>query len=454
MFSAGIITVVGDILLLLGIVGIMLWLNPTLSLVTFSLLPLLIYVAFLFRRRMRSAFREVRSRLAVMNGFLAESIGGMAIVQLYNRQRDEQERFSALNAAHRDASLPAIGWDASLFALVEALSSVAIGLIIWYGGGKIVAGLLTFGALVAFIQYTEKFFTPIRDLSGKYSVMQGAMASLERIFQLLDNEEAEPQGPAADEAVVPPPLASIEFRDVSFAYRPGEPVLRSLDFAIRRGETVALVGETGGGKTTVTRLLCRLYDPDNGCILLNGIDIRHLPLQELRRRCAVVLQEPYLFSGSIADNISLGDPGAAARMEHAAIAVGADRFIRRLPGGFYEPVRERGSNFSAGERQLISFARAIAFDPELLILDEATASVDPASERLIRKGLARLLAGRTALVIAHRLTTIRHADRIIVIEGGEKVEEGGHQDLLARHGAYARLYNLQFRHGQANRSPF
>ncbi|RII28591.1 MAG: antibiotic ABC transporter ATP-binding protein [Geobacter sp.] len=457
MFAAGIITIVGDIMVLVGIIGIMLWMNLKLSLVTFSVLPLLVWVAFTFRRRMREAFRQVRARLANLNAFLAESIGGMAVVQLFNRQAREQEEFTRLNASYRDANLPVISWDAALYALVETLSSVAVGIIVWYGGGEILQGALTFGALVAFIQYIEKFFSPIRDLSAKYSIMQGAMAALERIFNLLDREHGESLGSTRGEgaSLLPPPLMGggeggrpverIEFRDVWFAYSGDDYVLKGFDLTIRRGETVALVGETGGGKTTVTRLLSRLYEVERGSIAFDGTDIRELPLTALRSRIGVVLQDPYLFTGSIEFNISLGDDQARSRAEEAAHIVGADRFIRHLPNGYGEEVRERGVNLSAGERQLISFARAVAFDPEILVLDEATASVDTASERLIQEGLRGLMEGRTSLVVAHRLSTIQDADRIVVIHRGEKMEEGTHQELLAKRGLYYRLYQLQFK---------
>lgn len=480
MFTAGVITIVGDILALLGIVGIMLWMNPALSLVTFSVLPILIWTVFTFRRKMREAFRDVRARLANLNAFLAESIGGMAVVQLFSREKTEQREFTRLNASYRDANLPVITWDASLYALVETLSTVAVGLIIWYGGGEIVRGALTFGALVAFIKYIDMFFAPIRDLSAKYSVMQGAMAALERIFHLLDTEaeaesgkgkgrgkesekiipfELEPQ--PVSESVVPehqpeadfplplplplPEPAFIEFRDVWFAYHGEDYVLKGFNLRIQRGERIALVGETGGGKTTVTRLLTRLYEVSRGAITLDGADIRQMPLPLLRRRIGLVLQDPYLFTGTIGYNISMGDAEAERRMGEAAAMVGADRFIRNLPNGFAEEVRERGVNFSAGERQLISFARAVAFDPEILVLDEATASVDTEAERLIQEGLKGLVAGRTSIVVAHRLSTIQDADRIVVIHRGEKIEEGNHQDLLAKRGLYYRLYQLQFR---------
>lgn len=466
MFTAGIISIVGDILILVGIVAIMLWMNFKLSLVTFSVLPVLLYIVFAFRNRMRTSFREVRARLANMNSFLAECIGGMAVVQLFNRQETEQRKFSRLNAAYRDANLPVITWDAALFAAVEALSSVAVGLIIWYGGGEIIRGALTFGALVAFIQYIEKFFSPVRDLSAKYSIMQGAMAALERIFGLLDMEESPGEIPLnpplskgeaanANHDALPPltkggrggftHVETIEFRDVWFAYNDDDYVLKNFNLTIRRGEKIALVGETGGGKTTVTRLLSRLYDVNRGSITMDGRDICEFPLQELRKRIGVILQDPFLFTGTIAYNISLGDRDAQGRMEKAAAMVGADRFIINLPDQYEEEVRERGVNFSVGERQLISFARAVAFDPEILVLDEATSNVDSASERLIQDGLKGLLAGRTSLVVAHRLSTISDADRIVVIHKGEKAEEGRHEELIANHGLYYKLYQLQFK---------
>jgi ATP-binding cassette, subfamily B, multidrug efflux pump len=481
MFAAGIVTIVGDILVLAGIVGIMLWMNVKLSLVTFSVLPVLIWVAFAFRNWMRVAFRQVRARLGNLSAFLAESLGGMAVVQLYSREKDEAQEFRRLNASYMEANLPVITWDAALYAVVETLSSIAVALIIWYGGGEIVSGTLSFGALVAFIQYIERFFSPIRDLSAKYSVMQGAMASLERIFGLLDKkEEEQPGSPVALQPVpadkqVPAeksvtadqqapgkipvlaaqplptsapafkPLSSISFNDIWFAYSGDDFVLKGFSLEMKRGEKVALVGETGGGKTTVTRLLSRLYEVSRGSIAIDGTDIREMALQSLRSRIGVVLQDPYLFTGTIAYNISLGNPQALLRVEQAAAVVGADRFINLLPNGFNEEVRERGVNFSAGERQLISFARAVAFDPEILVLDEATASVDSASERLIQQGLEGLMEGRTTLVVAHRLSTIRDADRIVVIHRGEKAEEGSHSELMAAKGLYYRLYQLQFK---------
>jgi ATP-binding cassette subfamily B multidrug efflux pump len=467
MFAAGIITVVGDVMLLAGIIGVMLWMNLHLSLVTFAVMPLLIWIAFTFRRKMRSAFRQVRARLAKLNTFLNESINGIYLIQLFNRQKREQEEFSRLNGSYRDANLPVITWDASLYASVEALSSVAVGLLIWYGAGEILGGALTFGALVAFIQYIEKFFSPIRDLSAKYSVMQGAMAALERLFNLLDCREILPEAVPSplplsqrERGVTnnPLPLGEggrrpgegksspfIRFKDVWFAYKEDDFVLRAFNLELQKGEKVALVGETGGGKTTVTRLLSRLYDVSRGSIELDSRDLRVIALPALRKRIGIVLQDPYIFTGTVEDNICLGDDAVRQNVRKAAQIVGADRFIEKLPGGYSEAVRERGNNFSAGERQLISFARAVAFDPEILVLDEATASVDSEAELLIQKGLKALMTGRTTIAVAHRLSTIRDADRIVVIHRGEKVEEGSHEELLAAEGVYYRLYQLQFR---------
>ncbi len=447
MFASGIITIVGDIMLLIGIVTVMLWMNTKLSLVTFTVLPILFYLAWLFRSKMRQSFREVRSRLGKLNGFLVECINGIPIIQAFNRQRDEQKRFTALNASYRDANMPVIFWDASLYAIVEALSSIAVALVIWYGGGEILRGALTFGILVAFIQYIEKFFTPIRDLSAKYSVMQGAMAALERIFALLDTEKAVNNGtgdPGPVKAFSSPEPPLIELRNITFAYREGENALEQFSLSLQRGERVALVGESGGGKTTITRLLTRLYEIDKGSILVEGADIRNMPVDVLRRRVGIVLQDPCLFAGTIEFNICLGDEQARQRIHQAAAMVGADHFIERLPLQYQEVVSERGNNFSVGEKQLISFARAVAFNPEILVLDEATASVDSASEQMIQNGLKGLMEGRTSLIIAHRLSTIQDADRIVVVHRGRKMEEGTHQQLMLEKGIYFRLHQLQF----------
>lgn len=446
MFASGIITIVGDILLLIGIISVMLWMNLKLSLVTFSVLPILIYVTYTFRRRMRQSFREVRARLGGLNAFLNECLSGISIIQIFNREKDEERRFSELNASYRDANMPVIFWDASLYAMVEALSSIAVALIIWYGGGEIIQGALTFGVLVAFIQYIEKFFSPIRDLSAKYSVMQGAMAALERIFALLDTDRIQSsrfdvQGSGLG---VQDPSPVIEFQDVSFSYQDGHDILSSFSLSVNRGERIALVGESGGGKTTITRLLTRLYEIERGSIRIEGHDIRELTLEQVRSRIGVVLQDPCLFTGSIEFNICLGDERARQRVYLAAAAVGADRFIERLPKGYDEEVLEKGNNFSVGEKQLISFARAVAFDPEILVLDEATASIDSASEQMIQEGIRGMMLGRTSLVIAHRLSTVRDADRIVTIHRGTKAEEGTHEQLMDAKGIYYRLHQLQF----------
>jgi ATP-binding cassette subfamily B protein len=451
MFAAGIITVVADFFLLIGIVIAMLWMTPTLSLVTFTILPPLILAVWLFRHNMRRAYREVRAHLGRLNANLAEVTSNITVVQSFGRETEEKKRFNTLNQAYRDANLPVIGWDASLYAVVEMFSALAIALIIWYGGGQLVQGALTFGTLVAFIQYIEKFFTPIRDLSAKYGVMQGTMAALERIFALLDEKtEAESiihpakqnivaiEPNRAVQTVQPKPF--IEFKDVCFAYRQGEPVLQNFNLSVRQGERVALVGKSGSGKTTITRLLERFYEVQSGKILLHGTEIQMLSLAELRSQMTFVPQEPFVFAGTITFNISLGDETAARNVRKAAALTGADRFIERLPHKYETILTERGTNLSLGERQLLSFARAIAFNPQLLVLDEATASVDRKTEELIQTGLKQLLTGRTALVIAHRLSTVRDADKIVVINNGHAVEEGTHAQLLEMGGEYSKLY--------------
>lgn len=457
MFAAGIVSIIGDILLLTGIVLAMLWMDFRLSLTTFTVLPPLMLVAWLFRWNMRQAFRLVRACLGKMNAHLSEVVGSISVVQAFGNEQQENERFTVLNQAHLDANRPVVSWDASLYAIVEMFSSLAIGLIIWYGSGQMLHGILTFGTLVAFIQYIEKFFGPIRDLSAKYGVMQGAMAALERIFVLLDEptEEAAAVSSASVKSIeikcIAPVHGStplVEFRKVSFSYRSAEPVLRGFNLVLHRGQRVALVGESGSGKTTVARLLGRLYEITEGVILIDGLPLTAYERGDVRRRMALVPQEPFIFAGSVAYNITLGDEAAARRMQQAAATVGADRFIEQLSDGYGTELAERGSNLSLGERQLISFARAVACDPELMILDEATASVDSASERLIQDGVQRLLAGRTALVIAHRLSTVRDADRIVVLHQGRVAEEGTHEELLQLGGEYARLYCLQFDCGE------
>lgn len=446
VFSSGVVTLLGDGLKVIGIVVILFWMDARLALLTVTVLPLLGLLAFGFRLRLRDAFRDVRTRIARMNAYLHESLAGMTVVQLLQRERAASAEFAAINREHRDADLGSVAWDSVFSALVEMMGTLTVAMILWQGGGGVLAGVITFGTLVAFLEYAQRFFGPIRELGSFYSVMQSAMASSERIFALLDTrpEILSPSSPASLAAAGAG--AAVRFEAVRFAYQDGPPILDGLDLTVRPGERVALVGSTGAGKTTLVRLLVRLYDPQEGRILLDGIDVRTLDLKQLRRHVGIVLQDHYLFSGTIADNIGLGDPSISReQIERAARVVQAHEFISRLPGGYDSPVRERGANFSVGEKQLLSFARALAFDPPVLVLDEATASVDSATESRLQEALHRLLGGRTCLVIAHRLSTIREADRILVLHRGRVREEGTHDELLSRQeGLYAMLHRLQF----------
>ena len=444
-FAAGLITIIGDLVMLCGIVVVMALLDVRLTLLTLATTPVLFGVAWAFRRYIRNAFREVRARIARLNAFSQEHLSGMKVVQMFGREDVARREFDALNRAHRDANTTGIRYDAMLYAVVESLGSIAVAALLWYGGGRILRGAATFGVLVAFIEYLQKFFAPIRDLSTKYTVMQQAMASAERIFGLLDVDEADaPQRPGgAASPLAGAAAAMVELRAVSFSYRQGNRVLCDVDLRVGRGQTVALVGATGSGKSTVIKLLSRLYEPDAGEILLGGRPLHALPSAEVRGRLTVVPQDTFLFSGTIRDNVALWQDLPAGVVETAARRVGLDRALARRGRTLDDPVIERGANFSAGEKQLVAFARALARDPELLILDEATASVDPETERLIEEGLAELMRGRTTIVIAHRLSTIERADTIVVLHKGRVVERGTHADLLAADGVYARLYRLQ-----------
>jgi ATP-binding cassette subfamily B protein len=441
MFAAGAMTIVFDGLKLLGIVGFMLWINWRLAIVSLVLLPFMVFAIDYFRRMARRTYRLIRERIARINGYLQEAISGIAVISLAAREERAFAEFQRLNADHRDANHLSNKLEAALFSFVEAVSTVSIALMLWRGGSLHAAGLAEIGTVFAFIQYIQQFFVPIRDFSAKYAVMQSSMTATERIFALLDLElepvPARPRVPVR-------PRGEIIFDRVWFAYRGEEWVLRDLSFRIAQGERVAIVGATGAGKTTVIKLLDRLYDVQRGRVLVDGIDVREWDPGALRRRIAVVLQDVVLFSGTVADNITLGRgdiPLAAA--EAAAVHVNADGFIRRM-GGYGALVRERGSNLSGGQRQLLAFARALAHDPTVLVLDEATSSVDPETEWLIQDALEKLLAGRTAVVIAHRLSTIENADRILVLHKGELREAGTHRELLARDGIYARLYRMQY----------
>ena len=452
MFASGLVSLLGDVIRLGAILIAIFGIDWKLALFSMGAAPVLFAIAAIFRRFVRDAFRDIRTKLARLNAFLQEHISGMKVVQAFAREERVAARFDEINHDYRQANYRAIAADAALYSIIEALASIAIAGLIWHGGRRIAGGTLTFGVLVAFIEYLTKFFGPIRDLSDKYTIMQQAMAAAERVFGLLDTHE--PDAPARDAAAIPPappavagakaPL--IEIDDVTFGYRAGQPVLNQVSLPIWAGETIAVVGSTGSGKSTLIKLLPRLYEPWSGAIRLGGTDVRDQDRRALRRRIVVVSQDVFLFAGTLAENIGLGDPSLSRdAILEAARRVGADRVIARRPEGLDAPVLERGANFSAGERQLISFARALARDPEILILDEATASVDPETERLIERGTEELMRGRTSIVIAHRLSTIRRATRIVAVHQGRIAEEGNHDELLARDGIYARLYRLQMR---------
>lgn len=444
MFGSGVVAILGDLVTLAGVVAVMLAMNWRLALVTFALVPVLGVAATYFRRQARAAYRELRSRLARLNAFLQESLQGMAVVQLFARERQERLRFEALNAEHRQAQLRSTISDTSLYAVVEAIGSAAVALLLWYGGGQIWKGLLTFGGLVAFLEYTNRFFLPIRDLGQKYAVMQSAMASSERIFALLDSEPALRSGrwrPRDPEGRAP----AVELKNVWFAYAGEDWVLRDCSFEVRRGECVAIVGVTGAGKSTIARLLNRSYDVARGRVLVAGMDVREWDLTALRRHLGLVPQDVFLFTGSVEANLRLGADGVVSPdlLERAVRAANARGFIEALPGGFGHHLTERGANLSQGQRQLLAIARALVYNPAVLVLDEATSSVDPESEALIQEAMGRLLKGRTSLVIAHRFSTVKMADRILVLHKGQVREEGTHAALLRRGGLYARLWELQ-----------
>ena len=443
MFTAGVIAIFGDLAMIFYIVIWMFQVNWQLALVSFAILPLLVALTTWFRLGARSSFRSVRVRIARINAFLQEHITGMPVVQLFNREEKEMRKFDEINEAHRKANIDTIFYYAVFYPAVEIIGSIGIGLIIWYGGGQVVRGIATIGTLVAFIQLARSFYEPISDISEKYNILQSAMASSERIFKLLD----EPVSIASPEKPVPIGRATgrIEFRSVWFAYKDDDWILKDVSFTVSPGERVAFVGHTGAGKTTITNLLLRFYDIQRGQILIDGVDIRKLELEELRANFSIVLQDVFLFSGDIAANIRLGNRAITdEQLRESARQVHADTFIRRLPEQYAAELRERGAGLSVGQKQLISFARALAFDPRVLILDEATSSIDTETEILIRDAVERLMEGRTSLVIAHRLSTIQSVDKIIVMHKGEIRETGTHQDLLAERGLYWRLYQLQF----------
>jgi len=443
MFASGVITLASDFVMVIWIVGIMVYLDVKLALVSLALIPPMALAINYFRDKARHTYRQIRVRIARINAYLGEAISGMAVIQLFAREEKTYREFEALNADHRDAYHLSNLYEAGLYSMVEAAGSVSVGLLLWYGGGEALHGAIGIGTLVAFKEYLHRFFVPLRDFSQKYTVMQSAMASAERIFQLLDTpvEIASPRSPQ-----VPKPFrGEVVFDNVWFHYKTGDPVLKGVSFRIEPGEKVALVGATGSGKTTTIKLLNRLYEIQQGSIRVGGIDVREWDLRALRRHIGVVLQDVFLFSGDVRANLALGDSSIALeQIENAAQVANAENFIRRLADGYAAQVRERGSNFSAGQRQLLSLARVLVYQPEILVMDEATSSIDTETEALIQDALEKIMRGRTCLVIAHRLSTIRNADRIVVLHHGEVREMGSHAELMERQGIYYRLYQLQY----------
>jgi ATP-binding cassette subfamily B multidrug efflux pump len=469
MFTSGVVSIFEDIFVLAGIVGIMLHMDWKLALITFAVLPLIGIATKIFRDNVRASYRRIRVAIARINAYLQEHVSGMVVLQLFNREQRAFEEFSKVNEVHMEAFKDAIWAHAVYYPIVEILSAIAIACVIWFGGHDVIARTATLGVLVAFIQYAQRFFRPIQDLSEKYNILQSAMAASERIFKMLDAPveitspavSKEPQGPGR-----------IEFDHVWFTYgptndhvrtdalagsagaspasTPREPepdwILRDLSFTIEPGETVAIVGHTGAGKTTIISLLMRFYDVQKGAIKIDGVDTKEMDLTALRRRFGVVLQDPFLFTGTVESNIRLGTEWIGQdEVEKAAEEVNLADFIRALPNGFKEEVRERGSTLSTGQKQLISFARALAHAPKILVLDEATSSVDTETEFRVRDALQRMVEGRTSVIIAHRLSTIQRANKIIVMHKGQLREIGSHQELLAKRGIYYKLYQLQYK---------
>ncbi|HEX8495105.1 MAG TPA: ABC transporter ATP-binding protein [Pyrinomonadaceae bacterium] len=448
LFTSGIIDLLGDLVMIFAIIGMMLWMDWQLTLVTLITVPLLIAATNWFRKHARRGYDRVRTRLARLNAFLQEHLSGAQTVQIFNGEEKSRRQFHEINDDHRNANIETIWYYAVFFPLVDLIGAIGIALIIWYGGWRVMGNtpertVLTLGALVAFIQYSQQLFQPIRDISDKYNVLQAAVVASHRIFKTLDLPITitSPKRPVKSGRAE----GRIEFENVWFAYNEEDWVLKDVSFKVEPGQSIALVGHTGSGKTTITNLLMRFYDVQRGRILLDGVDVREWDLQSLRENFAVVLQDVFLFSGTIESNIRLGRTEISEeRVEWAAREVRAEQFIKRLPEGYQAIVRERGAGLSVGQKQLISFARALAFDPALLILDEATSSIDTETEQLIQQAIERVMRNRTSLIVAHRLSTIQRADRIIVMHHGCIREQGSHQQLLAERGLYWRLYKLQY----------
>ena len=457
VLSAGLVVILGDLFRLGFILYFMFALDWVLALVTLAVMPLMIGATYVFRRKVREQYRETRKQVARLNSFLQEHITGMKIVQLFNREREEMRRFKDINDDHRAAQIKTIFYFALFWPAVDILGSVALGLVLWVGGLNAMTGTLTLGVLIAFIQYTRQFFEPIRNLSDQYNTLQSAMAGAERIFTLLDHEDfiEESDAPVELERV----RGRIEFRNVWFTYDDVvdgvEPnwILKDVSFVAEPGQKIAIVGATGAGKTTIINLLLRFYEIQKGQILIDGIDVKQLRLSDLRRNIGLVLQDVFLFSGSVHRNITLDDDEVTeADVIEAAELVGAHRFIQQLPDKYNQDVRERGASLSHGQRQMLSFVRALVYDPAVLVLDEATSSVDTETETMIEDAMERLMSGRTSVVIAHRLSTIQHADQILVMHRGRIREQGPHQQLLALGGLYRKLYELQYRDQEVRRA--
>ncbi|UCC79556.1 MAG: ABC transporter ATP-binding protein [Candidatus Zixiibacteriota bacterium] len=444
LFTSGVVSIFGDIITLIGILAVMFYLNWKLALITMIVLPFIFVSSIIFRIKVRKSFRAIRTRVAKLNAFLQEHITGMWVVQSFAAEKNTFDKFEFINRDLRNHHLKAVFYFATFFPIVEILGAVSLALIIWYGGGQIIQGTLTFGALVAFIQYADRFFYPIRDLSEKYNILQQAMASSERIFRLIDERSdiKEPETPRMPDMI----SGGIRFENVYFAYKDEDWVLKDINLNIKPGERIAIVGATGAGKTSLVSLLLRFYEFQKGNVYLDGVSIKDINIKPYRANFALVLQDIFMFSGNIARNIRLGEKGITdERIIQSLKTVGADGFVKKFDEGINFMLTERGANLSVGERQLLAFARALAYDPSILILDEATSSVDTETEILIQKALEKLLSGRTSIVIAHRLSTIKRSDRIIVMHKGMIKEEGTHSDLLALGGIYHRLYQLQYK---------